>query len=269
MRPVSPLQRLDLRRRDVDGEVDGAELEVLGERVLVLVDLEDDLVDLGLAAPVVLVGHAADELALLPLHDLERSGADDRRAVEVLGRLVVGLELAPDVLRHDRHPHGEDVGLGLVALDDDGGVVGRRDRLDAVERREERGELEVLLVVEAEGDVLGRQRLAVAPHDALADLEGPGEAVLALGPALGEPRLGLEVLVAVVGEEVVADVVELVGRLLDAHERVEVVRVGRPAHLEGDGAAGRRGTRAGGEGAGQAPDEAGRQGEDDEQEKKS
>ncbi len=197
------LQRLDLRRRDVDGQVDGAELEVLRQRVLVLVDREDDLVDLGLAAPVVLVGHAADELALLALHDLERARADDRRLVEVLGGLVVGLELAPDVLGHDGHPHREDVGLGPVALDDHRGVVGRGDRLDAVERREEGGELEVLLVVEAEGDVLGRERLAVAPHDALADLEGPGEAVLARGPALGEAGLGLEVLVAVVREEVV------------------------------------------------------------------
>ena len=78
------LQRLDLRRRDVDGEVDLPQLQVLRQRVLVLVVLEDDLVDLGLAAPVLLVGHAADELALLPLHDLEGAGADDGRLVEVL-----------------------------------------------------------------------------------------------------------------------------------------------------------------------------------------
>ena len=258
------LQRLDLRRRDVDGEVDGAELEVLRQRVLVVVHLEDDLVDLGLAAPVVLVGHGADELALLALRDHERARADDRRLVEVLGGLVVGLELAPDVLGDDGDPHGEDVGLGPVALDDHGGVVGRGDRLDAVERREEGGELEVLLVVEAEGDVLGRQRLAVTPHHALADLERPGETVLARGPALREAGLGLEVLVAVVGEEVVGHVVQLVAGLLDADEGVQVVGVGGPADLEHDRVAGRRRARVAGDRPREAPDEAGGQRQDDE-----
>ena len=148
--------------------------------------------------------------------------------------LVVGLELAPDVLRDHGHPHGEDVRLGPVADDDERGVVRRLGALDAVQRREEGSELEVLLVGVAEGDVVRGERFAVAPLDALADLERPGEAVLARGPALSQARSRGEVLVVVVRQEVVADVVQLVAGLLDADERVEVVGVGGPAHLERD-----------------------------------
>ena len=147
------LQRLHLRGRNVDGQVDGAQLEVLRQRVLVLVDLEDDLVHVGRAAPAGRVGHAADELALLPLDHPEGTRAHDRRLVQVVLGSVRGLELAPDVLGDDGTPHRQDVGFGVRAGDDHRGIVGSRDRLDAVERREKRLELLLPLVVEAEGDV--------------------------------------------------------------------------------------------------------------------
>ena len=44
---MSDGERLDLRRREADGEVDGAELEVLRQGVLIDVELEDHLVGLG------------------------------------------------------------------------------------------------------------------------------------------------------------------------------------------------------------------------------
>jgi len=65
------VDRVELRRGDVPGALDGPRLHVLRHRVLVLVGLEDDLVDLGRALPVILIRDHADELALLPLHALE------------------------------------------------------------------------------------------------------------------------------------------------------------------------------------------------------
>ena len=164
---------------------------------------------LGAPAPVALVGHTADVLAVHPLHDLEGAGAHDRRLVgEVVGR-VVAVEAAPDVLRQDRHPHREDVGLGPRAGDHDGRVVGGGRRLDALQRREEGLQLVLEHEVVGEGDVVRRERHAVLPLDAAADRERPGQTVGRMSPARREPRLSLEVRRGVVGEEVVFEVKEL------------------------------------------------------------
>jgi hypothetical protein len=175
--PSGLLHGRELRLRQLDRRVDGALLEVGGHGVGALVVLEEELVDLGLAAPVVLVGDHADVLALAPLHGLEGTGADDGRLVLEGGGRRLAADLAPDVLGDDRHDHGEHVGLRLVGRDVDRVVVGGHGAGDAA--GVDGQSLQVVLddVVVGERHVLGGQRLAVLPLDALTDLERPGLAV--------------------------------------------------------------------------------------------
>ena len=104
--PVLVLQRLDLEGGDVLDEVDLALDQRLDRRVLGLVDAEDDLVDVRGPAPVVRVGlEAVRRAAGRALDQPERAGADDRLAVDRLGRVGLDLllvDVLPDVLGDDR-----------------------------------------------------------------------------------------------------------------------------------------------------------------------
>ena len=122
----------------------------------------------------------------------------DAVLVRVLEDVLVGLGL-PDVLRDDRAVvgPGRPLLVGRVAeLDDDGRGVGRR-RVGDVVPDVGADDLD-LGEADREGDVVRGERLAVAPRDALADLDRVGGRV---GPrrALGEPRLEL------VGQRVVQE----------------------------------------------------------------
>ena len=210
------------RRRHVGHEVDLAALEGVDQRFVVLEVLVDQLVDLRRAAPVVLVRLEPDDGVGVELDDPEGAGAD--RALDVL---VVGLlegDLLPHVLGEDRQVDLLETDERLAGRDDNGGGVGRLDRLDPhlleagveVEVVIEEGEgvvgravavgvvavrclragvggiVGVDVVLEGETDVLGGQRLAILPLHALPDVIGPLELVVAHLVALGDPRRRLE-----------------------------------------------------------------------------
>ena len=225
-----------LRVEQAGGAVDGAGLEVLHHRVRVGVVVEEELLDRRRAAPVAGVGHQLHVAVLLPLHALERPGADVGRRVRVLVGGVLARDLGPDVLGEDRHPHGEHVGLGLGALELHRGVVDGGRRLDALGGGREVREVVLVDVVVGEGDVLGRERLAVLPLDAAADGERPGLAVRRHRPVRGQARRvraldGLELAVVETHERVVGEVPDLERRPQVADERVEVVGLGEDADL--------------------------------------
>ncbi len=233
--PGSLCELLELLRRDHLGAVDGPALEVLHHGVGVGVVLEDDLVDGRLLAP---VGGVADQLhvvVLLELDGLERARADDRHRVAEGAFHGLGVELAPDVLRQDVDVHlrEQHVGLGRGAVDLERGVVDGDGLLDVLEVD---GQAHVVVDdgIEGEGDVARRERLAVLPLDARADVEGPRLLVGRELPVLGEPGLlGRQAVGAHGDERVVVEQPDLVGRAV-ADERVEVERALVPAEAQRD-----------------------------------
>ena len=147
-------------------------------------DAEDDLVHGRLlAVPVGVLGHP-DELALPDLGDRERARPHAVLPVVLVDRL--GVVLLVDVLRDDVDVHDRQLGIRHRAGDldrplvDDLGVEvgGRADVVDP---------LLVTGAVDRVGDVLGGQRLAVAPLQAFPQRVGHGEAVVADLPGLGQP----------------------------------------------------------------------------------
>ena len=254
---------LVLRRRHVDGAVDGPGLEVLSHRVGVLVGLEQDLVDGGLFAPVRRVLDHLDVAALLPLRALVGTRPDERQ----LRLVLLGvLDAAPDVLRQHVDPEALHVGLRLGADHLDGVVVDDPGFFDVLRVRRVCAQVLIDDDVVAEGDVLGRDGLAVLPGSALPQVEGPGESVVADVPALGEHALRRAVEV-VADEHVVVERPDLVARPLVPDERVEVVGVVRPCEPEGDLPVRGRWALTGGERAADPDEQTGRQqrGEQDEQ----
>ena len=95
--------------------VDLAVLERLHHGVVVVVELEDDLVYLGSAPEVVGVGLQARELAFLPLHGLEGTGADHRLVLEALG--LVRRNILPDVLGQDVDVRVQHLDRGFLGLE--------------------------------------------------------------------------------------------------------------------------------------------------------
>ncbi len=185
----------------------------------VVAAIEDDLVGRG---PHHLPGAGADRPALLDIEE---------------GEVGLVLDLGPDVLGQPDQPVAEIVGelavdvarIGLDQVDlhgervDDGGtgdLVGDLDRLPQV--------FLVLAVleqhVEGVGDVLGVERLAVAPGDAVAQRHGDAGEVVVVGVALGDPGNVLAGEV-VVGEERLVDEHDAVTEL--GTQRVPVAVVGR------------------------------------------
>jgi hypothetical protein len=115
---------LELRRRHAHLTVQNSGLEILHHRVRVLVGLDEELVDLGLAAPEARVRDQPHVTVVLVLDHLEWTAADERSLVGVGSAGELARDLRPDVLGQDRHLHREDVGLGLAALEHGRGVVG-------------------------------------------------------------------------------------------------------------------------------------------------
>ena len=176
------------------------------------------------------------------------------------------------------------VGLGLLVahvLPDVPGTIGDREqRQDAVGPAQlqhhvrgvrcghRRHALEVRLPVGGpgraaedpvvgEGDVPGRQVLAVGPLHPAADVEGPGASVVRCRPLRGQAGLRRHVLHRVRDQEVVGERPGLVGHRLEAEERVE--RVDLAEEADGEGRLVGRVGGCGGPGQGQAGCEAGEQ----------
>ena len=173
------VQRRRRDRRVVDRPLD----QRLHDRLVRVVDAEDDLVDRRGAVPVVRVGLHPEVLALLPLDQVER--ARDHGVGEVLEALqLLDGEAAPDVLGQDqvvagqardqrrpvRLPHDRLVVDGLDAL---GVRVAVAPRADVVLDDE----------VARPHEVLRRDRDAVAPRQAVAEVERPRQLVVADVPA--------------------------------------------------------------------------------------
>ena len=158
------------------------------------------------------------------------------------------------MLGQDGDPGAQDVRLGLAAADLHGGVVDRDDLVDEGREAGERAHLIVDDVVVGEGDIARRECDAVLPLDSGAQVEGPHLAVRRDLPRLGQVRDRLQIE-AVADEEVVVEHPDLVGRGLGPDERVEVVRVVRPADPQDDLPVRRR-AGVGGERPAESPDEA-------------
>ncbi len=231
----------------------GAQIELHG--VGILVDLEEELVDLGSAAPVVLVGHETNEPVRLILDDLEGAGADHGRlvGVGVGGRL--GIDLRPDMRGQDRHGEPEHVRLGTRADEAHRVGVDGDHALDERRVAGERPHVVVDDVVEGEDDVAGRERTPVLPRHPPAQREGPRLAVGRVTPGRRESRLGRQRRGVIASQEVVVEIVDLGrgARLTD--EGVERLGVVGPADTQHGRAGGRR-AGAGREGGRQRPDEA-------------
>ena len=165
-------------------ELAGHERQDAGRAVLD--HLPVDAVEIGLALlPVVRVAHELHRLAALELDELERPRAD-RIGAHVLGRDVAGIDrgVARGEQRDER---------GLRPVENEGDLVVAVDRhvLEVVPPDGARVLAEVVLVLAGQLvpgalHVLGRERLAVVPLDALAQLEGQLGLARVPGPALGE-----------------------------------------------------------------------------------
>ena len=154
----------------------------------------DDAIEVGPPRlPVVGVAVEPDELAALPLHELEGPGAD--RRVGVLARLDVGALV--QVLRQHRRlvarKRHQQVGR-RPGEPEDGRV--RVRRVDLGDLAEGRRPARVRLLEHLEHGELhvgAREGLAVVELDALLEREGDGLAVGAHLPGFREPGDGLEV----------------------------------------------------------------------------
>ena len=235
--PSRPWSASTWSGRDVVDEVDLALDQRLDRGVLALEDPERHPVDVRGAVPVVGVGlEHVRRAAGRSLHEPERSGPDHGLAVG--GLVAVGLHVVlghvgPDVLGQDRDRQQRQHGVRPGELEHHGRVVGSGDGLH-------RGQVGAPVAglgtavedpVVGVGDVGRGQRLAVGPVDPLADVEGPGQAVLGGLPRRRERRRRRHVLHRVADHVVVHQRPHLVRRRLVAVERVERVDLVE----EGDG----------------------------------
>ena len=196
--PSAPSQGRERVGRQALGEVDLALAQGLDHGVFVAEDAEDQLVDLGRAGPVVLVGLEPEELPGLVLDEPERPGSHGLVVVGE-GEGLVGGDVLPDVLGQDRHREAGHDRRRLADREDQGGVVGGLGRGDVGDVAAVVGLLIGAVDDPVEGvrGVLGGERLAVGPTEAGADLVGPRGLVGGLLPRLGQGRLGGQVLLRV------------------------------------------------------------------------
>ena len=129
---LGPLERVVQVRPQGIGEVDLARFKSLDKRILVVKHSVNDLVDVGSAGPVVRIGLHAEELTLLPLHDVERPA---RYGIWVVleSLELLGIDVLEDVLREDVHVGSQQAGGGFLGRDLEGVVVHDLDVLDELE----------------------------------------------------------------------------------------------------------------------------------------
>src|SRR5690606_28104318 len=216
----------------------------------------DDVLRLGVHAERVLAPPAValdPDDAVLVVALVAVGAAADRVLVDAVEHVLLG-EAAPDVLGDDDAAVEVVVPLLVAGVGEgeaDRLVVGRLDVLQPVPHVVEGDGLHLAEAV-GEGDVLGGQRLAVGPGDALADLD---LVRLVVGPAaaLGDPGDEFGLVGVVVEERLVhqalgaggrvplADRVEVGRRAPLGAGRVERLVTGQPAGVGVGGRAGRLG----------------------------
>ncbi len=223
-------QAFDAVGGDVVGGIDLAPLKGGHHRLVVGEDAEDDGVDRGPAPPIVVVRPQPEELVRSVLFEHERPAAHPVVAGDVR-RVAVGGRLLPDVPGQDVGVHGGESRIGLGGDDLHGEVVEGGGGEVPGRRRV----VEPLLLgrgVDRPGDVVGGERLAVRPEQALAQGVGDGEAVVGNLPGLGQPGDGGEVVGRLVGERGVLQCPELV--LGDQEAGGDVQRVQRLGDPDGE-----------------------------------
>ena len=217
-------ERLHLVERQVPDHVDIAGLQCRDLDAHFGDDAQFDAVELGQAGlEIVLVLRHHQAVARRVADEFERAGAD-----RSLGRVdAAGCDLDLAIR--------EDVGEAAVGegqREDDGGRVGGGDVLDhVVVAAGGRGDGGVEQAADHRHNVVGHQHGAVMEFDALAQLEGPGLAVFAGGPAFGQVGLEREVL-ADAGEAVEHQVVVDVFVADRGQQRIERVQRGADADAE-------------------------------------
>ena len=198
-----------LHRGDVGGvgighDVALARLQLLVAHARVGRDREDQVLDLGRLAPIVVEAREADHRVLLVGDEAERSGAD-RLLVQHFGVVLDALGVFGRKDRGEVHRHVGDEGrLGTGQRELDGVVVDLLDALDEIGHRHAlvifpgaagglvEGVVLVALTLEREDHVIGvevarRRELVVGVEfHALTKVEGDLGAVLGHVPALGE-----------------------------------------------------------------------------------
>ena len=144
---------------------------------------------------------------VLPLGEIEGAVAEDRvgrgRPVAGMGFDDFGLggeeDVIGQVVEHQRVLVGELQFEGGVVYDLDADVLGLALAVVEVfgvddgeaEEGVGRGDVGIDDAQQSVAEVFGRQRRAVVPFEAVAEVERPGQAVFGDVPALGQPRFGL------------------------------------------------------------------------------
>ncbi len=162
-------------------------LQLLGEHRLVGHDLADERLQVGRALPVGGVSHHSDVVVFHPL--VEKEGPDAHCGVgvevvavdggETLGEYVLGQDAQAQIVK--------DGALRLLELEDHGVIVGGLDGLhEGHVVQAWRLDLAAHESLEGEKHILGVEVLTVGPFQALAQVEGEGQAVIGDLPALGQ-----------------------------------------------------------------------------------
>ena len=181
-------------------------------------------------APMALVLGAQEADALLGDLDLVRAGADAG-----IGGVHAAVRLDHDVVIGQQQ---RQVGVRRLQLDQHHPCAVGLDRLDAAEDAEgARLRLLVGMALDRRHHVGGGQLLAVVEGDALADLELPGQRVVAGAPGFGQHRYRRAVDRRGLDQHFAPGTAESVGHLARPQGRVEAVGGGATDHAELEGAA--------------------------------
>ena len=225
------------------GQINLAGLQLQGLRIVVRDDLEDDAVDLRRTEVIILVFDQHDGLPGVPALQFIWAGAD-RMAEEIRFLHVLVLQ---QVLWQNGHGHIVKKGhVRCGQAEHDGLVVGNGDLLHILKvRRVFRAVFGVHDGFDRELYVLGRERLAVMPLHAVAQVEGVGAGALIVFPRFSQT--GNDLVAAVVGgqtaEEQHVDLAVLIHGGVDAGVVAAAVNKRRAfvfGHCRGFAACGQR-----------------------------
>lgn len=181
---------VDQRHLREGGELDFTGFQRRCRRRAVGQDAEDDLVQLRLPlAPIGVVARQAIIFAGLVLGELERAGAHQRAVGRIAGNLRPLVEMLRQHARHHRQRIADQLDRRRRRETEDRRViVGRLHRVEIGEHDASEILQRFPDLHRREGDISRRERLAVMPGDALAQLERDRQAVFGTLPARRQAR---------------------------------------------------------------------------------